>query len=151
MGYSYYKSISGDFASGYYLLTAIWLYDLEFYDENIGWILTNEGVFYTDNNANITKVDEQKNTIIEYSLIQNYPNPFNPTTKIVFTIPKQEIVSLKVYDVLGKKELQLWLIYRQAGKYESDFTPQAEIQIPNFFYQLRAGDYTSVKKMILLK
>ena len=151
----YFSSDFGNTWLSYPFNNNIWLYDLEFYDENIGWILTNEGVFYTDNNANITKVDEQKNTIIEYSLIQNYPNPFNPTTKIVFTIPKQEIVILKVYDVLGKEVATLVNEYRQAGKYETEFyaTGGNAEELPSgvYFYQLRAGDYTSVKKMILLK
>jgi hypothetical protein len=90
----------------------------------------------------------------KYSLSQNYPNPFNPATYVKFSIPKDGIVSLKVYDMLGN-EIAVYLDgFVKAGIYS------AEIDGSNwssgvYFYKLSAtggaGDFTDTKKMMLVK
>ncbi len=91
----------------------------------------------------------------EFSLEQNYPNPFNPTTKIKYTIPQDgrretRNVSLKVYNVLGKEVGILVNEENPAGNYEVEFDAS---NIPSgvYFYQLKAGSFTGIRKMILLK
>ncbi|MGE5435978.1 MAG: T9SS type A sorting domain-containing protein [Syntrophothermus sp.] len=72
------------------------------------------------NDLNPTSVNE-RTTIIDYSLEQNYPNPFNPSTKIKYAVPKQGLVSIRVYDILGKEVVHLVNKDMNAGEYEVEF------------------------------
>ena len=85
-----------------------------------------------------------------YSLGQNYPNPFNPSTKIEFTLPKDEFVIIKAYDVLGKESAVLLSKDMKKGSYVIDFNA-AKLSSGVYFYKMTAGDFTDVKKMILIK
>jgi len=85
-----------------------------------------------------------------YSLSQNYPNPFNPTTQIIFDLPKQENVSLKIYDVLGKEVATLVNELRSAGSYTISFDGYS-LSSGVYFYRLEAGNFVSVKRMVLIK
>lgn len=84
------------------------------------------------------------------SLSQNYPNPFNPTTAITYQVAKPGMVSLKVYNVLGKEVAALVNEVKSAGQYNVEFNG-AGIESGVYFYKLTAGSYTDIKKMILLK
>ena len=93
----------------------------------------------------------QISTIVkEYSLNQNYPNPFNPNTKINFTIPKTEAVFLNVYDILGRQVKSLVNETLTQGEYQVDFDAK-NLSSGMYYYSLRAGDFVSVKKMVLVK
>ena len=83
-------------------------------------------------------------------LYQNYPNPFNPSTKIEFRIVDLEYVNLKVYNILGKEVATLVDEEKPAGEYEVEFIGT---NLPSgiYFYQLKAGEFVEMKKMILLK
>ncbi|MBK9405671.1 MAG: T9SS type A sorting domain-containing protein [Ignavibacteria bacterium] len=87
----------------------------------------------------------------EYSLEQNYPNPFNPTTTINFSIPKSSIVSLKVYDALGKEVATLVNEFKNAGNYSADFTATSNLTSGIYFYTLTSENFTSTKKLMLVK
>jgi hypothetical protein len=102
------------------------------------------------------------NTPNDFSLSQNYPNPFNPKTNIRFRIADFGFVSLKVYDVLGNEIATLVNEEKPAGEYEVTFDSHSgEVRnLPAgrqgltsgiYFYQLRAGEFTQIRKMILLK
>ena len=84
------------------------------------------------------------------SLEQNYPNPFNPSTIISYSIPKPSLVTIKVYDVLGREVKTLVNEQKNPGNYKISFNA-ANLASGVYFYQLRSSDYTSIKKMILLK
>lgn len=86
----------------------------------------------------------------EFVLSQNYPNPFNPTTKISFHIPITGLVTLKVNDILGNEKATLLNEIKQAGKYEVEFRKN-DLPSGIYFYSLYSGNYSSTKKMILLK
>jgi hypothetical protein len=91
----------------------------------------------------------------EYILYQNYPNPFNPTTKIKIEIPCQarndnSLVTLKVYDVLGKETATLLNEEKPAGEYEINFNATG-LTSGVYFYQLKVGSFVETKKMILLR
>jgi hypothetical protein len=99
---------------------------------------------------------------VRYTLLQNYPNPFNPSTKIKFTIPNVEtrhasslqMVTLKVYDILGNEIVTLVNEELYSGEYEIEFSPEASIKYPAsgiYFYQLAAGEFIQTKKMVLIK
>jgi 5'-nucleotidase / UDP-sugar diphosphatase len=97
-------------------------------------------------------VIERKNGTIPhtYSLSQNFPNPFNPATRIQFQIAKSGFVSLKVYNVLGQEVATLVNETRQAGEYTVQFDGS---RLPSgvYFCRIEAGQFRSVKKMILIK
>lgn len=88
--------------------------------------------------------------ITEYSLGQNYPNPFNPTTTISYTIPKDGMVTLKVFDVLGREVETLVNEEQKIGRYEVQFNG-SRLASGVYFYQLKSGSYLSVKKMLMVK
>ncbi|NOS86766.1 MAG: T9SS type A sorting domain-containing protein [Ignavibacteria bacterium] len=85
-----------------------------------------------------------------YSLAQNYPNPFNPTTSIKYSVPKTVNVSLKIYDLLGKEVATLVNETKQPGFHTADFNA-SNLASGIYFYRIDAGEFTSVKKMMLVK
>lgn len=85
-----------------------------------------------------------------YGLYQNYPNPFNPTTKIDFNIPRDCYVSIKLYDITGREVKSLLEETKTAGFYTVGFTAD-NLAGGVYFYKLVAGDFTDVKRMVLLK
>lgn len=88
--------------------------------------------------------------ITSYSLDQNYPNPFNPATTISYSIPEESQVSLKIYDVMGSEVAELVNGRQLAGMYNVNFNASS-LASGTYFYKLMAGDFVSVKKMVLLK
>lgn len=91
----------------------------------------------------------------KFSLEQNFPNPFNPVTKIKFDIPsnvnrESSIVNLKVYDGLGREVITLVNDKLSAGSYEVKFSG-SNFSSGVYFYKLSAGEYSDVKRMVLLK
>lgn len=85
-----------------------------------------------------------------YDLSQNYPNPFNPTTSIKFSLPKDEFVSINVYDILGKEVANIMNENKPAGTYEVNFNA-ALLSSGVYFYRMNAGSYNSIKRMVVLK
>lgn len=106
------------------------------------------GVYSTQ--VNVTGVKTQDNLPAVYSLSQNYPNPFNPATVINYEIPSSNRVTLKIYDILGNEVKTLVNENKPAGKYSVTFDA-SKLSSGVYFYRLDAGNFTSVKKMILLK
>jgi hypothetical protein len=101
-------------------------------------------------NGTVVGVEEEEIIPTEFALEQNYPNPFNPSTVISWQTPVGSQQTIKVFDVLGNEVSTLVDEYRPAGKYEVEFNA-ATLTSGVYFYQLKAGDFKSVKKMILLK
>lgn len=88
----------------------------------------------------------------EYVLHQNYPNPFNPNTVINYNIPKAGLVTLKVYNVLGKEIATLVNEQKDAGRYSVELNAaKTGMNSGIYFYKLEAGSFKSTKKMIILK
>ncbi len=86
----------------------------------------------------------------KFSLEQNYPNPFNPVTSIRFSIPKSNFVTLKIYDAIGNVVGEPVNDQVTAGTYEVKFDA-SQLSSGVYFYTLKAGDFTSTKKMALIK
>ena len=91
----------------------------------------------------------------EFLLSQNYPNPFNPITKIKYEIPGQArndnaLVTLKVYDILGREIVTLVNEEKPAGEYEVEFDAT---NLPSgvYLYRLTAGNFSETKKLVFLK
>ncbi|MGD8781991.1 MAG: T9SS type A sorting domain-containing protein [Ignavibacteria bacterium] len=85
-----------------------------------------------------------------YSLNQNYPNPFNPTTTIEFALPQNSDVKLVVYDILGRAVANLIDDNLAAGYHRINFNA-SNLATGVYFYRIKAGDFVSVKKLLLLK
>lgn len=119
-------------------------------------------VIYTewvDAGGSTTNIYEDKNELpLGFSLSQNYPNPFNPATKIKYTISsviaseikQYQLITLKVYDLLGNEVVTLVNTEKPAGTFEVIWNAE---QFPSgvYFYQLKAENYIDTKKMVLMK
>jgi len=99
----------------------------------------------------ITDIDNVDNNVIcSFSLSQNYPNPFNPSTTIKFTLPKSELTTLRVYNILGKEVSILVSKKLNQGNHIYTFDGN-KLASGIYYYQLVAGEFQQVKKMILLR
>jgi hypothetical protein len=85
-----------------------------------------------------------------YSLSQNYPNPFNPITTIKYEIPKDQFVTIKIYDILGREMLTLVNEFKKSGYYTVMFNGN-NFASGVYFYRIVAGEFNSVKRMVLIK
>jgi aminopeptidase N len=88
--------------------------------------------------------------IVSYKLNQNYPNPFNPNTTISYELAGNVNVKITVYDLLGRKHVVLVNQKQKAGKYFITFSGK-NFASGVYFYQIEAGDYKEVKKMLLIR
>jgi len=88
--------------------------------------------------------------IFSYKLFQNYPNPFNPSTSIEFSIKDDSFVSLKVYDLLGRKIATVVNEFLNSGTYKVHFDG-SNLESGIYFYEISAGDFRDMKKFILIK
>jgi hypothetical protein len=93
---------------------------------------------------------EELTTVTSYGLQQNYPNPFNPSTRIKFSIPQSEFVSLKVFDILGNEVATLVNEQRAPGAYEVSFDA-GNLASGVYVYTLTAGDFVQTRKLMLMK
>ncbi|MGE5437137.1 MAG: right-handed parallel beta-helix repeat-containing protein [Syntrophothermus sp.] len=99
------------------------------------------------------QLQKNQNTInapMKFELGQNYPNPFNPSTTIKYAVPANMMVTLKVYDILGKEVTTLVNEEKAAGYYEVNFNA-ANLASGTYIYRLETGNNVYVKKMILMK
>jgi hypothetical protein len=109
------------------------------------------GAFENSLGSPLTGIIEVLNQLPkEFQLFQNYPNPFNPTTTIQYSIPKKSYIILKVFDILGKEVATLISEEKTVGNYEVEFNAN-NLSSGVYFYQLNAGNFTSTKKMLLMK
>jgi len=97
-----------------------------------------------------TSVETASIVPTETVLLQNYPNPFNPTTKIQFTIVDRQSTIVTVFDVLGRDVATLVNEVKEPGTYTVTFDGSA-LGSGVYFYQLRAGDFTQTKRLMLVR
>jgi len=98
----------------------------------------------------IDLVSDSRAMTASYSLAQNYPNPFNPSTVIRYNIARQGFVKLSVYNLIGQKVASLVNEEHPAGIYEISFNASG-LASGIYFYRIETGNYSEVKKMLLLK
>jgi hypothetical protein len=95
-------------------------------------------------------VEIEFNVPKDFVLHQNYPNPFNPSTTIKYAVPKTSLVSIKVYDLTGQEVASLVNEMKDAGTYEVKFDAR-NLASGVYIYRMSADNFTSVKKLNLLK
>jgi hypothetical protein len=123
----------------------------DFITVEFGGSLVTEDPSGTCAGASVTGDIEEVEVIpTEFALYQNYPNPFNPSTLIKYDVPEQSFVSIKVYDLLGEELSTLVNEKKSAGSYNVNF--DAGLLSSGFYiYTIKAGDFTSTRKMMLVK
>lgn len=135
-----------------------------FIDSLTGWTVGHgyDSTFYAEilktTNGGVTSINDDENVFTtQYFLEQNYPNPFNPSTVIRYQIPESGLVSLKVYDLLGREITTLVDEHKPAGSYDVKFDG-SKLSSGVYIYQIKsstndeqAGNYMDMKKMILIK
>jgi outer membrane protein assembly factor BamB len=95
-------------------------------------------------------------TPTKFVLMQNYPNPFNPSTVINYQLPEGRHVTLKVFDILGREIKLLVNEFKEAGNHSVNFSvgsfgDASQFSSGVYIYSIKAGDFTSSKKMLLAK
>ncbi len=85
-----------------------------------------------------------------YSLSQNYPNPFNPLTVINYELASKNMVTIKVFDILGREVTTIVNEVKEAGRYNASFDASM-LSSGVYFYQIKSGNYIDTKKMTLIK
>ena len=99
----------------------------------------------------ITDIEDVADQVpTEFVLQQNYPNPFNPTTNIMFSIPQNEIVKIKVFNILGQEVQELVNKQMSAGLHKVEFDA-SHLTSGVYIYSIQAGHFSSTKKMLLIK
>jgi len=86
----------------------------------------------------------------KFVLNQNYPNPFNPSTVLSYTLKTDSRVKLTVYNLVGQSVQLIVDEYQTAGEYEFSFDA-SELPAGIYLYKLQVGDYSSVRRMTLVK
>ncbi|NWF90019.1 MAG: T9SS type A sorting domain-containing protein [Ignavibacteriaceae bacterium] len=141
--------------SNSYIITSADSTDAGSYICRITNTLANNLTLYTNRiQLNVsTSVDASENgkkMPLEFDLSQNYPNPFNPSTVIEYKIPSKEFVTLTVFDVLGREVRQLVNEEKNIGIYSVEFNAD-NLSSGIYYYILSAGNFSDVKKLLLIK
>ncbi|MFQ5651033.1 MAG: T9SS type A sorting domain-containing protein [bacterium] len=100
--------------------------------------------------STVTAIVDRQGAPATFILHQNYPNPFNPGTTIRFSLPQREHVTLKVFDVLGREVARLLDEALPAGEHSVVFTAKA-LTSGVYFFRIRAGQFTQMRKAILMR
>ena len=122
-------------------------------EHGLGTILSDMGAYGGDNTGWTGIEDNNDDDLFipkEFMLSQNYPNPFNATTTISFAIEYPQLVTLKIYNLLGREVQTLINEQRQAGMHTVRFDA-SRLSSGIYFYRLQAGEYSESKRMVLLK
>lgn len=98
-----------------------------------------------------TKMLNENIPVSEFELFQNYPNPFNPSTKISWQSPVGCWQNIKIFDALGREIETIVDGYYESGYHSTFFIVNPTLPSGVYFYRLKAGEYTAVKKMIIMK
>jgi photosystem II stability/assembly factor-like uncharacterized protein len=144
--------------TGQYNLKSLLSGNYEIIADRLGYVSASQNVSVTNGNLEnvnfaLVRVGVQNISNIipdKYSLYQNYPNPFNPVTNIKFDVPKSSLVTIKVYNILGKEAAILLNEVKSAGRYELDFDAST-LTSGVYFYRIETDGFTETKRMVILK
>jgi hypothetical protein len=134
-----------------YRIDPVWkdssIHTMAFIQNDINKVVMNtarHGMVFTGVTPDMNEIPNK------FSLMQNYPNPFNPTTNIKFDLPKDQFVTLKIYDILGNEVQTLVEGNHKAGKYNI-MVDGTNLSSGIYFYTLKSNSFVETKKMTLLK
>lgn len=106
----------------------------------------NDGSFKYSNQVEVNVGSLVNN----FNLDQNYPNPFNPSTTIAYSLPFASNVRLSVYNALGQQVKIVENAFKNAGNYKITFNAN-DLNSGIYFYKIEAGQFSQIRKMILVK
>lgn len=129
--------------------------DIEFGNQRTGWVTGSDGrLIYTNNCGGLISGSADHRPVPEeIELFQNYPNPFNPVTTIRFSVGWKsggEIVSLKIFDLLGREIKTLVDEFKPPGFYEVTFDG-TDLSSGVYFYRINSGNNSLIRSMLLVK
>lgn len=123
-------------------------------------VVVEDIIIADENNNAMQKVEfeilyDNPAVVLDYTLYQNFPNPFNPATLVRFSVPMDEFVIIKVYDMLGQEVTTLYSENVKAGTYTVnwdglDYNGKL-VSSGSYIYSMTAGEFKQSKKMILIK
>lgn len=168
---SLFPDLYGKYVYGDYMFGTIWALDYDGVNEPTNYKLidtdlrissfgideqgelyildhTSAGRIYTFDS--LLSANRMKSIPSEIELHQNYPNPFNQGTRISFSIPTQDHVTIEVFNLIGQKVATVTDRQYERGAYSIPWNP-AVLSSGVYFYKMRAGDFVDVKRMILLQ
>lgn len=162
------KDIYGNYYVGGYYLPGVYKFDPAF-NQPPQLIYTGNNIVYptydfADNSLLVTfyhanfwariplstAINDPKVYVSDFHLYQNYPNPFNPSTTIKYTLTKNNLVSLKVFDLMGREIKTIVNKKQNAGNYEVTFDG-SEFPSGVYFYKLETNGFNETRKMLLVK
>ena len=135
------------FKAGKLISDTAYYWRIRAYDSKSIGIWSNVGMFKT---GKITALGKSAYLPKEYMLYQNFPNPFNPTTAINYEIPTSGLVTIKIYDVLGREIETLVNKEKSPGKYKVEFDG-SNFASGLYFYRITSNNFSQTKKMLLIK
>ena len=154
--------------SGYVHYLETELADISINTNDLGYGLYESKIVVLNNNSSDTdtidisltvedvsvSIGEQITPLV-FSLDQNYPNPFNPITRIDYELPKTELVSLKIFDVMGREVVSLINEVQKPGRrfvlWDATNNLGQSVSAGMYIYTIQAGEFRKTKKMVLLK
>ncbi len=115
-------------------------------------ITVNNNYRLTEGGSLVTSISSSNNEQIpeKFLLEQNYPNPFNPTTTIAYHIPNPEVVSITIWDLLGRIVYSVVNRVNEKGKYHFSFDAST-LSSGIYMYRLQAGNFVQTRKMVYLR
>ena len=118
-------------------------------DSSFNYIISKSSDFFFEN---INSVSSNNKEPLKFNLSQNYPNPFNPTTMINYSVPKAGIVTIKIYDILGRELVTLVNEEKEAGSYRVQLSAVSnQLGSGVYFYRMQAGSFVETRKLMLIK
>jgi hypothetical protein len=157
-GFEIYRSLTNDnfktigFVAGHGTTTKVNNYS--FLDEKLQSGIYSYKLVQIDYDGTTSETDIVKVELITqpkgFSLDQNFPNPFNPATNISFTLPAAGETKLRIFNAIGEEIVTLVDEFREAGTYKLNFNA-SNLTSGVYYYRIESADFTSMKKMILLR
>lgn len=141
------------------------VFSIFFWDKNNGWLTADncvqncnepdslriwQGAICHMSGSVAGIVKENNSTTPNFTLLQNYPNPFNPVTTINYSVSKSSLVTITIYNILGKKVATLVNELKNTGNYSVEFNTD-KLASGIYLYKMQAGNFMATKKMILLR
>lgn len=118
--------------------------DLDVYSQMV--VFENQGL----DTQNLKITPDQQMISSAFQLYQNFPNPFNPTTTIEFSIPQSGMVTMTIYDVLGREVETILNEYRNTGYHNLRWNA-TNISSGIYFVRMQSGGFSQVRKLMVVR
>uniref|UniRef100_A0A7V3E6M8 T9SS type A sorting domain-containing protein n=1 Tax=Ignavibacterium album TaxID=591197 RepID=A0A7V3E6M8_9BACT len=134
--------------------TSTEIHNYEFVDQNLepgNYSYRLKQIDYDGNYTYSNIIEAEILSPIEFKLGQNYPNPFNPGTIISWQSPVSSWQTIKLYDIMGREIETIVDDYYEAGFHSKLYIVNSTLPSGVYFYKLQAGNFSEIKKMILIR